>query len=208
MGSRSRGSEPAEETTSQQDILETSPFEGDLGAELAARPRSGVRPGLTVYLGAAVLLVAGFVAGVQADKHWGKGSSSGSPNAAGLIRAAGRGTAATGGKGSGGKGGGFGGSSGSSGGFGGGFGGRAGGGGTVGTIKLVDGDTVYIQTPDGSVVAVKTTSGTRVSIARNGTVSQLSAGQTVIVTGTPASDGSVTASSISESTLGGTRSGG
>ncbi|HXA58843.1 MAG TPA: hypothetical protein VNW94_06740, partial [Streptosporangiaceae bacterium] len=131
VGRRSRiaAGEP-QGSMSAEELLETSPFAGDLDRELAARPPRRAMPGVTVYLAAGVLLVAGFVGGVQADKQWGSGStsvSSGLPAGLGGARSGGRS----------GFGGGFGG-----GGFGGGSGtgGGAGGGNlTVGTVTLVDG---------------------------------------------------------------------
>ena len=164
------------------DLLNTSPFEGDLTERLEAEPRPRRRPpSLTVLLGAAVLVVGGFVGGVQVDKHWGANKST---NPADLIRQLA--SARTGQGGQGGQGGG------GLGGFGG-FGGagqtRAQGGqggqgaGTTGTVKLVDGDIIYVQTQNG-IVRVKTTGSTKVTIAKKATAKSLKAGSTVTVQGT------------------------
>src|SRR4051794_31893303 len=60
-----------------EDVLNSSPFEGDLAEQLAAEPRPRRRPpSVTALLGVAVLLVGGFVGGVQADRHWGTKKSS------------------------------------------------------------------------------------------------------------------------------------
>ncbi|MFY0406198.1 DUF5666 domain-containing protein [Solicola sp. PLA-1-18] len=70
---------------------------------------------------------------------------------------------------------------------------------TSGTITAVDGDTVTLETTDGSTVTVTTDSDTTVTTSTEGTVSDLAAGDTVQVQGEE-SDGSVTATSISEGT--------
>lgn len=183
----------------QDDLLSTSPFAGDLTEELKAGPRPRRRPpSLTVILGAGVLLVGGFVGGVQADKHWGANKSA---NPADLIR---RFAATRGGQGGNGRSGGFGGGFGQGGsGFSGGGPGAAAqgtqgsgqGGGTSGTVKLVDGDIIYVQTSDG-IVRVKTTGSTKVTVAKKATTKALKAGTTVVVRGTPGQDGTVTATSV------------
>src|SRR5690349_9398713 len=65
------------------ELLASSPFDDDLDAELAARPSQRSRPGPTLYLAAGVILVAGFLGGVQAHK-WSSDGSSG-PSAGGLA---------------------------------------------------------------------------------------------------------------------------
>jgi len=178
------------------DLLNTSPFEGDLAEELAAEPRPRRRPpSVTVLLGAGVLIVGGFVGGVQADRHWGAQKSS---DPAALIRqlAAGRGTRSGGAGGAGGFGGAFGGGQ-----AGGQTGGQAGGqgntqgAGTTGTVKLVDGDTIYVQTPSG-IVRVRTSGSTKVTLAKKSTVKALKTGSTVVVRGSAGQDGTVTATSV------------
>lgn len=196
MGSRRKSAPgPAQDT----DLLEVSPFESDLEAELAARPARTVRPGLTVYLGAGVLLVAGFVGGIQADKHWGSGSSSATALPAGIASALRNGGGGAGGAGR---------RSGAAGTPGGGQQQGFGGGATFGTVKLVDGTTVYVDTGAGGIVAVKTDGSTKINISRAGTVKDLPPGSTVVVQGTPGSDGSVTASTIVQGGLGARRGGG
>ena len=133
-----------------------------------------------------MLVVAGFAGGVQADKHWGAKPST---DPADLIRqlAAGR-TGGQGGTGGLGAIGGLGAAPGQS-------GARGTGGGTSGTVKLIDGDIIYVQTPNG-IVRVKTTGSTKVTLAKKATVKSLKAGTTVTVQGTPAQDGTVTATSV------------
>jgi hypothetical protein len=69
---------------------------------------------------------------------------------------------------------------------------------TAGTVTKVDGDTVTVKTASGDEVTVKTDSDTDVTITKDGSVSDLSAGDPVVVTGNRQSDGSISADSISE----------
>ena len=184
---------------SSEDVLNSSPFEGDLAEQLKAEPRPRRRPpSLTVLLGVAALLVGGFVGGVQADRHWGATKS---PDPTALINqfAARRGAQ--------GGGGGFGGGQRAGQGAGqvagrgsgqqGGQGGAGGGGGTTGTVKLVDGSTIYVQTANG-IVRVKTTDSTKVTIAKKSTTKALKAGSPVTVQGSAGQDGTVTATSVDQ----------
>ncbi|MCW2883917.1 MAG: hypothetical protein QOE54_4550 [Streptosporangiaceae bacterium] len=183
---------------SAEELLQTSPFEGDLDRELAARPPRRTLPGATAYLGAGVLLVAGFAGGVQADKQWGS-KGNGGPGGAGLP-------AAAGGFGAGQRAGGFGRQQGGQAGAlpgGPGAGGPAapggtGGAATFGTVKLVDGKTIYVQTTSGGVVQVATDGSTKIRVSKNGTVKDLAPGSTVMVQGAPGKDGTVKATSINQ----------
>ncbi|MFV2017842.1 hypothetical protein [Micromonospora sp. LOL_023] len=65
---------------------------------------------------------------------------------------------------------------------------------TVGTIKLVDGDTVYVETDDGAVVIVRTDDATAVRVP--GDLDRLALGAAVSVEGATATDGTVSAESI------------
>ncbi|MFC7647201.1 hypothetical protein ACFQX6_46775 [Streptosporangium lutulentum] len=60
----------SDETVSNGKLLETSPFAGDLESELVARPRRHFST-LTVVLAAGVMLVAGVIVGIQAQKAMG-----------------------------------------------------------------------------------------------------------------------------------------
>ncbi|GAA4225778.1 hypothetical protein FHR32_002299 [Streptosporangium album] len=175
----------ADEAAPAGDMLETSPFRGDLDSELVVRPRRGLSR-LTLVLGAGVMLVAGVIVGIQAQKAMG--------GPAGASGASGARSAAVGqGAGPGGYGGG--------GGFGG-FGGRqqggGGQGGAVGTVQRVDGTKLYVTTMDGSVVTVNTSGETAVRVTKKGKVTDLKPGGTVVVQGAKAEDGSITATAISE----------
>lgn len=169
----------------------------DLADALAhAAPKDWWNKG-TVVLAAVVLLVGGFVGGLQAQKHWGTAATTTAGNGFNANRGAG----------------GYGGGRNGYGNFGGGQlpgggaaaagGGTAQGGGgttatagTTGTVKLVDGTTIYVQTADGNVVTIKTTGKTAVSSASKSTVKSVKAGDSITVQGATASDGSVTATSV------------
>jgi hypothetical protein len=154
----------------------------DLAAELAkAAPRRWWNRG-TLVLGALVLLVGGFLGGTQVQKHWGATATATGTNrpagGAGQNRAAG--------------------------GFAG-LGGAQGGAaptasaapaGTAGTVKLVDGNTIYVQTADGTVVTVKIDGKTAVRTASKASVKDVKTGDTVTVQGGAGTDGTVTATAV------------
>jgi len=152
----------------------------DLASALAnAAPKRWWNRG-TLVLGAAALLLGGFLGGLQVQKHWGAAATASSNRAgfAGFNRNAGGGYQ--------------------------GFPGAGAGAAptasaaaaTTGTIKLVDGSTIYVQTPDGDVVTVKTTGKTSVRTAAKSSLKNLEAGQSVTVQGPAGTDGTVTATSV------------
>ncbi|MFF4991771.1 hypothetical protein ACFY19_31640 [Streptosporangium saharense] len=181
----------ADDKAPARELLESSPFKGDLDGELAAGGRRGISR-LTLVLGAALALVVGVIVGIQAQKALGAPTG----DRAGAVRQGPGGYGAPGGYG---QRGGFGGGQGNGqgngqrGGFGGGQGGM-----TVGTVQKVEGGKVYLQQQDGTVVTVNTTDETNVRISKEGKVSDLTTGGTVVVQGAKGEDGSVTATSISE----------
>ena len=184
----------------------SSPLGNDdeLTAVLTRRPRAKL-PSLTVVLVVLVVASAGFIGGVLTGKHYG---SSGSSGAAGFRLPAGvtLPSGAAGGPGGGFPGSGAGGTGSSTGGTGTGTGtggGFGAGNATIGTIKLVDGKTVYVQTTSGSIVQVTTSSATKVTVSTSAPVKDLTPGTTVIVQGSKNSGGGVTATSISQTSLGG-----
>lgn len=166
--------------------LTTDPFADDLQAELAAAAPKKWHDRATYILGALALLVGGFLAGVQVEKHYGATSAADARNSA-LASAF------------------------ANGGFGGrGFGGRGGAGATpsasastpatsqalTGKITLVDGTTIYVTLASGDVLTVRTNATTKINVGTATKVSQLKAGETVTVTGPADSSGNVTAVSI------------
>jgi hypothetical protein len=183
--------EPAEPTVEEMTVtgvpddvnLAEDPFADDLSDQLdAVAPKQWVSR-TTIALAALVLLVGGFVAGAQVQKHWGTSANSaqsgtGNP----FANLAGGGAA----------GGGFAGRNGAS------AGATSGTGGTTGTVKLVDGNTIYITTADGQTVIVKTSGTTTVQTSQAGSLKDLTAGSSVTVQGQTGSDGSVTATRITK----------
>ncbi|MFF4240132.1 DUF5666 domain-containing protein [Actinomadura geliboluensis] len=165
------------------ELLSSSPFADDLDATLAARPQRRSLPGPTLYLAAGIILVAGFLGGVQAQK-W---SSDGSERPAGGFTA-GR----------------------PQGGYGGmpgaqppgnvpGPGGFAGGGDTTtGTVVKVTGNTLYLRTTSGQTVKVATSEETRVRITKDSDLKNLASGANVSVRGTKAADGTLTATTVNQ----------
>jgi hypothetical protein len=136
----------------------------------------------TVILGGLVLLVAGFLVGLQVAPAPTGATPAGFDRSAfanafqnGQFgnRNGGNGTGANGGNGSGRQ-------------------GQA----TTGKIKLVDGATVYVELADGSIVTVKVSDSTKVSTAA--TVKDLKAGASVTVQGQADSDGVIAAGSITQ----------
>jgi hypothetical protein len=81
-------------------------------------------------------------------------------------------------------------------------GGFAGGGFTSGTIVSIDGTTITVKASDGTQKTVTTSDTTKVTKTSKSSVSALKAGQTITVIGATGSDGSVTATTISEGAAG------
>lgn len=176
----------------------------ELTAVLTRRPRAKL-PSVTLVLVALVVASAGFIGGVVVGKHH---TSSGSGGAAGAFSrfAAAGGLPSGAARSSAGGFGGFGGSGAGAAGTGTrgtGTGAFGGGNATIGTIKLVDGKTVYVQTTAGDIVQVATSAGTKVTVSTSVPVKDLQPGETVIVLGSKNSSGGVTATSISQTSLGG-----
>ncbi|GLY51107.1 hypothetical protein [Lentzea sp. NBRC 102530] len=150
------------------------PLEHDLSAELKER-KAGVGK-TTVILGVAVLAIVAFVGGVFVQKSFGAGETPTRQNAAGR-QFPGGGTPPSGTN-------------------------RQGGGqfgrGTIGTIDHVDGTTVYVKTQNGQVVKVSTSDSTKVEIFSEGKLSDLKAGQQVVVQGQAGSDGTVNGQTITQ----------
>jgi hypothetical protein len=99
-------------------------------------------------------------------------------------------------------------------GFAAGAGGRPGGAGagtvagvTAGTVKLVDGSSIYVTDQSGNVTKVTTTSSSKVTRADEATVGDVRPGDTVLVQGTPSSNGTVVATQVTDNGPSGTGGG-
>lgn len=165
------------------DVYSEDERDEDLSAALAsAAPRRWWNRG-TLVLGGCGLLLAGFLSGVLVDQHVGTNRASaarGTGTFAGFP-GAGRGTGTFGGGTAGPESGGT---------------GTAAAAATTGTVKLVDGTTIYVQTSSGDVITVKTNAKTEVKTATKSKVGDIKAGQSVTVEGPAATDGTVTATSV------------
>jgi hypothetical protein len=146
----------------------------DLTTELKQTKRSVSK--LTLGLGAAVLVVAAFFGGVATHAAIADNPQSTTPQANNGRPFGGGQVPGQGGQG--------------------GPGGLRGG--TAGTIDHVDGTDVYVKTPDGRTIKVSTSDTTQVRITEEGKLSDLKAGDTVIVQGSTGGDGTVTAQTITE----------
>ncbi len=155
----------------------------DLAQMLKSQTRAP-RSKWTTGLGALVALVLVFFAGVFVDQHWGPSQSSAGAGSFASIASAFRSGRGSGGLG----GGGFGG-----GGFGGGI--------TIGTVKLVDGSHIYIADSSGQMVKINTTAATTVSQQQSVKVSDLKAGQTLLIRGQADASGTLVATSITQGSL-------
>lgn len=188
--------------TDEEELLSLSPFGGDLEKDLAAEaPRRLRGLGPTAYLCGAILLVAGFIGGAQAQRLWG-GDSGQAASAAGFPAAGPGGQGLQGLPGSQG-------SQASNGAQSGtrqrGSAGQGAAGGTagaadmtLGTVQKVDGNVIYLKTMTGETVKITTNRSTKVQVTADGAVSDLKSGTTVVVRGSTGSGG-VAATSISQS---------
>lgn len=154
----------------------------------------GVRFRVPTIVLVALLLAAGaFWGGAAVQRS--DGSTSGSSALASLAsRFAGRGggTTGTGGTTTGGAGG-FGGASAAA---------------AAGTITVIEGNTVYITSSSGAIVKVELSAGTKVSRNATATIPSLKPGDTVVVQGSRAKNGTVSATSFAATAAGVTTTGG
>lgn len=180
VGIVTASAEDAETTEmSAEELLSIPPLTDNLAEELAARPQRAKLPKITLALSAGILIAAGFVGGVLAQKHYG-GSTGGTARAAAVSSFAAARGAGTG-----------------RGGFAGFGGGAATGGSSItGSITVVSGDTLYITASNGTVYTVKASGTTTVKLSSSGSLSQLKPGQTVTIAGTQGSGGTVNATTI------------
>ena len=185
--------------------------------ELPPRPRRRVLAPFPLALLAALAIACGFIAGVLVEK----GQSGGSTAPAGVggalasrLSALRGGTAGSGAAGSGQ-------SSGSSTGSGSagtgslgsargltGAAGAAGGSATVGQVAYADKGTLYVTTSEGNTVKVTAAPGASVTKTVKASIKAIHPGETVIVAGTSAANGAVSASSIRVGSIAGASGGG
>jgi hypothetical protein len=164
--------------------------------ELPPRPRrrllgAGGNPIALALLG--VLLIAcGFIGGVLVEKGENSSSSSAAAGASGLAsRFAGLRGGSTGGAAGGAT------RSSSAGGAGGAFGASAANRPTAGTVAYLDGKTLYVTNSEGNTIKVTTSAATTVNKTVTSSVKGIHPGETVTITGSTASNGAMSAESIS-----------
>jgi hypothetical protein len=178
-------------------LPEYTPYDDGLD-ELPPRPRTRLLTPLTVTLALVLFAAGGFVGGVLVEKGEGSGSSTGSLASA----LAGRGGAAAASTSRGSR------TGGSAGRFASLFGGGGtGSSGTAGTVANISGDKVFITTAAGGTVEVVVPSVAKLTKSQSVGRSSIHPGDTVVVTGITASNGTVTASAISDAGAGGASAG-
>lgn len=165
-------------------------------SELPRRPRRRLLTPIPLALLAALLIACGFIGGVLVQKGQGgtaspTGGASGFPSGLAALKGAVPGAGAAGGKSS------AGGSGGGAGAFPG-LGG-AGGGVTTGEVAYVRGSTLYVTDSQGNTVKVSAAAGSKVTKTVSTKANRIHPGATVVVLGSKAKDGSISASSISVS---------
>lgn len=79
---------------------------------------------------------------------------------------------------------------------------------TIGAVKLVDGANIYVTDQTGNVVKVATTPDSQITVTSTGTAKDVKPGDTVLVTGPTADDGTVTATAVRDQGTGGAGFGG
>jgi hypothetical protein len=169
--------------------------ERDEPDELPPRPRRRLLGAgenrIFLALLAVLLIAGGFIAGVQVQKgeETSSGSSSGAASSLASRFAALRGAGTTGAGASSGKA--------PTGGAAGGFGGAGSGRPTSGTVAYLAGSTLYVTNAEGNTVKVNTSPATSVTKTVKTKVKGINPGETVTVTGATASNGAVSAESIS-----------
>jgi hypothetical protein len=201
--------EPPRDTAAQlPDTLAREPvedgqdwFDDQADLELPRRPRRRLLTPVPLVLTGVLLIACGFIAGALVEKGQSSSSSSGSSGGvasrfAALRSGAAGGASARAGSGSGTAG--FAGGSGAAGGA-----GAGGAGATIGQVAYVSGDTLYVTDAEGNTVKVTTSAASTVTKAVKAEVKAVHPGETVIVTGSPGTSGSISAESIRVGEAGG-----
>ena len=143
------------------------------------KPRRSKINVATTGLAALALVAAAFYAGVNVEKTHAK-SSTGANNLAaafGRLGALPSGSRGTGSATPGGTGAGV----------------------TIGTVKLIDGKNIYVTTTSGAITKVIIGTASKVNVTKSGKASDLKPGDSVVVQGAAAKDGTITATSLSDS---------
>jgi hypothetical protein len=155
--------------------------------ELPARPRRRLLTPIPLALLGVLLIAGGFIAGVQVEKgESSSGSTGGVPaGLASRFAALRGGTSGSGKTPAGVPAGGFPGA------------GTGAGRPTSGTVAYLDGNTLYVTSSEGNTVKVKTSPSTSVTKTVKTKVKGIYPGETVTVTGATATNGTVSAESIS-----------
>ncbi|MDX6643785.1 MAG: hypothetical protein QOD76_1747 [Solirubrobacteraceae bacterium] len=169
---------PPETTELIDEYAAGQQWEGELD-ELPPRPRRRLLTPVTGSLLGVLLLAGGFLGGVLAEKGQDSNASAGA-SAFGGRGAAGLGNAASRRAGGGAAA----------------FGGGQAGGGTTGQVSTVRGRTLYIQDDQGNTVKVNLAKGANVSRTTGSSIRAVHPGDSVVVQGAQAGDGSISASSV------------
>jgi hypothetical protein len=149
------------------------------GADLPPRPRRRLLRPLTVLLMALLTGSGGVVAGVLVEKQQVPSGTASAP------------TGRVGGGGFG-AGGGAGGAAGAA-------GAGAGAGSTIGQVSSISGKTLYVTDASGNTIKVTTSSASQITKTASTTLHNVRPGDSVVVQGATASDGTVTATAIRDS---------
>jgi len=183
-----------------EDIEPDDEWLEDEPEEAPPRPRRKLLSPVPTTLLVVLLIVGGFLAGVEVENgQSSSGPSSGLPAGLSALRSAAAGgtSKSTGGAPSGFPGAGGGGVPGA---------GFSAGGLTTGEVSYVSGSTLYVTDTEGNTVKVKAPAGTNVTKTVSTSVHTVHPGDTVIVKGSQNKNGSVTASSVSVSSSSGSTS--
>jgi len=164
--------------------------------ELPRRPRTRLLTPLTASLLLVLFAACGFIGGVLVEKHQQPTTTlTGAATSARLGASAGGATGSSGAAGA----------ATSAGGFGGRARGLAAGGGsgaTIGTVTNVNGNKLFVTTAAGSMVEVVTTPQSKVTKSVAAGANAIHPGDSVVVSGITASNGTVTARTVNDSGAG------
>jgi hypothetical protein len=165
---------------------------------LPQRPRRRLVTPISATLAGALVAALGFIGGVEVQKGQDNAGSGNGGNTAAFASAGGAGAGA-------GRGGFSRGAGGTNGGpqFGGGPGGAQGNA-TIGSVANKKGSTLYVKDSDGNLVRVKTNSHSKINRTASTSPGAIHPGDTVIVQGTTAKDGTVTATQVNATAAGAT----